>query len=178
MKILEIGAGKKPVKISGGDEVIRLDKFSIEGVDVVHDLEVLPLPFKTGEFDVIHAHHVLEHVHKFFELMDEIYRILKPNGKLKCSVPHYSSNFAYVNPDHKRYFAYDSWKYFTDEIDENYYTKSRFKAKIRLNFVRAGIFTILNPIVNPIINLRPHFTEKFSPFAIDEIRAELIAIKQ
>lgn len=179
-KILEIGAGKNPVKISDKTEfkVVRLDKFPIDGIDVVHDLESLPLPFKNDEFDVVHAHHVLEHIRDFFEVVDEIYRILKPGGRLIMSIPHYSSNFAFVNPDHKRFFAYDFWKYFTDEIPENYYTKARFKpARVRFNFVRAGILRFLNPMVNPIINLRPYFTEKFFPFAVDEIRAEFEAIK-
>ena len=140
---------------------------------------MLPLPFKDNEFDVIYAHHVFEHIRIFFELMDEIYRILKSRGRLILSVPHYSSNFAFVNPDHKRFFAYGFWKYLTDEIPENYYTKARFKPiKTKLNFIKAGILTFLNPIINLFINLSPYFTEKFFPFTIDEIHAELEAIKE
>jgi hypothetical protein len=37
--------------------------------------------------------------------MEEIHRILKPDGIVKIWVPHYSSNLAFTNPDHKRFLV-------------------------------------------------------------------------
>lgn len=84
MKILDIGCGKNKYNPENrDDQTVGLDKFKLEGVDVVHDLEQFPYPFSDDEFDMVIAYHSLEHVDRFFELMEEINRILKRGGKLK-----------------------------------------------------------------------------------------------
>ena len=46
-----------------------------------------PLPFKKESFDVITIIGVIEHVHNQKYLLNEIYRILKPNGLIIIAVP-------------------------------------------------------------------------------------------
>jgi len=88
MKILDLGCGKNKFKTSNlSDIVVGMDKYSLEGVDVVHDLEKTPYPFNDNEFDEIRTHHVLEHIQNFFGLMEECHRILKPGGKFKYGCP-------------------------------------------------------------------------------------------
>ena len=76
--------------------------------DVVHDLNELPWPFQDEEFDEVHAYEVLEHLGSqgdykaFFAHFDEIYRILKPGGKLYASVPLWHSAWAWGDPGHTR----------------------------------------------------------------------------
>jgi len=41
---------------------INVDKFDLPGVDVVHDIESLPLPFGEGGIEVVLCRDVLEHV--------------------------------------------------------------------------------------------------------------------
>lgn len=82
--------------------------------DVVHDLNVLPLPFAEGEFDEVHAYEVLEHTGRqgdyrfFFDQFYEFWRILKPNGFLVCSVPMWDSPWAWGDPGHTRVIAKQS----------------------------------------------------------------------
>jgi SAM-dependent methyltransferase len=76
--------------------------------DVVHDLTVLPLPFKDGEFDEIHAYECLEHTGQqgdwkfFFAQFYEFWRILKHGGILCATVPMWDSPWAWGDPGHTR----------------------------------------------------------------------------
>jgi len=56
-KRLDVGCGQR--KLPGA---IGLDRVALPGVDVVHDLNVLPYPFPDNEFNEIYARHVIEHV--------------------------------------------------------------------------------------------------------------------
>ena len=76
--------------------------------DVVWDLMQAALPFEDNSFDEIHAYEVLEHIgpqgdyHLFFAQFTEFHRILKPNGYLVASVPHWASMWAWGDPSHSR----------------------------------------------------------------------------
>ena len=78
------------------------------GCDVVHDLNVLPLPFADDSFDEIHAYEVLEHLGQqgdyklFFKQFSEFHRILKPDGYLLATVPAKDSPWALGDPSHSR----------------------------------------------------------------------------
>ena len=181
IKILDIGCGKNKHKSDNPkDIVIGLDKFRLVGVDVVWDLETIPLPFKDNEFDMVIAKSVLEHIVNLIPLLEEIWRILKPKGTFRVIVPHFSSERAYTNPDHKRFFGCFSFDYFTKDQPENYYTKIRFKIKKRkLVFIDNPKYNFLNKIFNPIINLYLPFYEKFlfKFISADQIKIEIITIK-
>ncbi len=77
---------------------VNVDKYPWPGVVVV-DVE-RHLPFSDETFDYILASHVLEHVIRFDETWEEIYRVLKPRGILDIRVP-YGYN---TDPFHIRYF--------------------------------------------------------------------------
>lgn len=173
IKVLDLGCGKKKHIIEGA-KVIGLDRFNLPGVDMVYDLEKLPLPFKDNEFDEIIAFHVLEHVSNFYPLMEELWRVLKPNGKLKVRVPHGSGRLA-SNPDHKTSFNIHGFKELRSEYSKNYYTKAKFSlVKRQIMFIFEGSkWDFLNKIFNPILNLHQGFFEKFFPYLIDEIYFEL-----
>ena len=91
---------------------VNLDIIKRKGVDVVHDLDKLPYPFKESTFDEVYASHVLEHVDDLMKTMEEIYRILKPGGALVAKVPYFSSSGAFQDPTHKHFFADDTVKYY------------------------------------------------------------------
>jgi len=169
--VLNLGCGTKKK-----DGEIGLDKHDLLGIDVVWDLENIPLPFKDNEFDVIIASHIMEHIVNFYPLMEELYRILKPNGILKITSPYFVS---FKHPDHKRAFSQHSFKHFRQEYSKNYITKARFRERVvELHFTYHGsMWDFLNAIFNPILNLWKGFTEKFFPHLIDEIYFELEAVK-
>ncbi len=157
---------------------IGLDKYNLETVDIIHDLETPPLPFPDNSFNIIIASHILEHIVNFYPLMQDLHRILKPNGVLKVKVPCLGG---FKMPDHKRFFSKDSFKEFRLDYSKNYTTKARFWImKVKYNFIADGVknnWRLLNIIFNPILNLWQGFSEKVIPHLIDEICIDLVAIK-
>lgn len=105
-KKLNLGCGKD---IREG--WINLDVSQLPGVDVVHDVNILPLPFGDGEFDEILARDVLEHV-EYIPLLADLHRLLCVGGELKIQVPHFSSPFNYIDPTHQKRFAVRTFDYF------------------------------------------------------------------
>lgn len=97
MKKLNLGCGAFKE-----EDAINVDINPSVNPDVIHDLDTIPYPFECDYFDVIKANHVLEHLNAPFEVMKELYRILKPGGVLIIKVPHFSRGFTHA--DHKRGF--------------------------------------------------------------------------
>src|SRR3989344_2394548 len=99
MKKLNLGSGRDIKK-----GYINLDLHKLDGVDVVWDIEKLPLPFKDGEFDEILCQDILEHV-EYIPVLRELHRILKPRGRLLNRVPHFTSRNNFGDPTHRRMFS-------------------------------------------------------------------------
>lgn len=72
------------------------------GVDIVHDLEKFPYPIQSGSCITIKATHVAEHISPklFFKWMDELWRMLKPDGQLVLSAPYAGSLAYWADPTH------------------------------------------------------------------------------
>ena len=137
---------------------INLDFSKFSGVDVIHNLNKYPWPFKNNEFDEVYCSHLLEHLEDLVEVMKEIKRICKDNAKIVIRVPHFSCGVSYRDPTHKRLFSYFTFDYFTEECF--YKNMPQFIiAKRKLNFTRIN-FTFLNCLFNPIINLVPLIYER------------------
>jgi len=184
MKILDLGCGKnKYESLNEMDEVIGLDKIKITDADVIHDLENLPLPFDDNEFDEIIASHVLEHLDNFWEIMNELYRVLKPDNRLKIWVPYFSSHWTFA-PDHKHYFSGDKMAFacftfasYFGGFREDYYTKARFNVeKMRLKFD----IPFLGKIITKLVNTNLRIYERFFPWILpaDELYVELRSLKK
>jgi SAM-dependent methyltransferase len=106
-RILDLGCGEsKKVPWAVG-----MDAVKAAGVDVVHDIARLPWPFKDGEFDVVVASHVLEHLPDTVAACRELHRVTKPGGLVRVVVPHYSSPDAFVDPTHLKAFGYRTFDY-------------------------------------------------------------------
>ena len=127
-KVLEFGAGKTPA-IRDDAEVIHLDVLKLPHIEVVHNLEKFPYPFKDNTFDEILAFHVLEHISDTVKVMEEIHRISKNGAIVTIEVPYYNSPSSFRDPTHKSYFSEGTMDYFTDNGVYNYYTKVRFEIK-------------------------------------------------
>jgi len=101
--ILEIGSGPSP-RFKGS---YRLDKIRWFGVPrlIQHDLEQTPLPFQDQTFTTIYASHVLEHVVKLPELLNELHRIISPIGVLEVFVPFRDQELICPYVGHVRFFT-------------------------------------------------------------------------
>ncbi len=156
MKRLNMGCGKdiKPKE----EGWLNLDELKLEGVDVVHSLNKFPYPFKNNEFDEVFCSHILEHVDNLTDVMRELKRICRNGAVINIRVPHFSCGVNYRDPTHKRLFSYFTFDFFTDEI---YYDMPKFKViNKKLNFSRLS-FTIINYVMNPVINVSPGVYERF-----------------
>jgi SAM-dependent methyltransferase len=90
---------------------VNLDVVALPGVDVVHDLADLPLPFPDGRFAEIVCKDVLEHV-DYVPVLRELHRILRPGGLLHVEAPHFTSRAVYLDPTHRTAFTIDTLRFF------------------------------------------------------------------
>lgn len=115
MSRLIVGSGKH-FKRQKGDTLVDIKPF--DGVDVVHDLNVIPWPFEDNSYDEIIALHVVEHLQSLVNFMDESWRILKKDGILHIETPLAGSGnveLEWADPTHIRCFTtYSFHNYFTD----------------------------------------------------------------
>lgn len=85
------------------------------GVDVVADVESLPWP--AGSFGTVLALSTFEHVKRFWRGLDEVHRVLRPDGALLLSCPcHF----------HLHAYPCDYWRFTPDSLKlllERYPTK-------------------------------------------------------
>lgn len=148
---------------SGGDTRegwINLNLVPLPGVDIVHDLEKLPLPFADDTFDEILAQDILEHV-EYVPLMKELHRILKSEGKLNIRVPHYTSRNNFTDPTHKKLFSLSTFDYFTEESGIWRHHRSEFYFTVTFKKLRnkriifdcsSSVFLRPNRIVEWLVN--------------------------
>jgi len=118
---LNLGCGKDIRK-----GYINLDISELRGVNVVHNLEKFPYPFKSNTFDEVVCEHTLHFLTNLIKAMEEIHRISKPGAKIKIIVPYYHSRAAHQDPLTKRFFTLDTFDYFIKNSKFNYYSKSTF----------------------------------------------------
>ena len=170
-KKLTIGSGKD-IK----DDFINLDIIKLPGVDVVHNLNKFPWPFKEDSFEEIEAFMILEHLDNIVKPLEEIWRISKNKAIIKIKVPFFPSVYSMSDPTHKQFFTYFTFDYFTPENHMNYYSKARFK------IVERRIIFSWNKYLNVIgffINLMPRFYSRYLSFLIpsNEIDIKLEVVK-
>jgi len=157
-KKLNLGCGLDIKESTDKIEWVNQDILSGKGIDIVHNLNKFPYPFKDNEFDEVYTSHVLEHVADLIKTLSELKRICKDKAKILIRVPHFSCGVSYRDPTHKRLFSYFTFDYFTDDC---FYGLPKFKILHRkLNFTRLA-FTKLNYLFNPIINITPAIYERF-----------------
>lgn len=131
------------------NDAITLDINPIHKPDVVHDLNITPLPFSDNQFQEIVCHHVLEHLNELPAIMDELHRICRRDGSIYIEVPHHTSWCANT-PEHKmsfNYFAFDG--YIEDGITRWMCVKNKFKLlKREITFHRSFRRFFLHKLFN------------------------------
>lgn len=117
-----------------------IDCQQLPGVDLVCDCnEVIPLPDNCA--DAIHAKDFLEHMqnNKRIHIMNEIWRLLKPNGQFYAITPDASAGEgAFQDPTHTAFWTPNSMLYYTDDAHRNLYG---IKAKFKIIRVSRGFCT-------------------------------------
>lgn len=79
--------------------------------DVDHNVFQFPWPFPDNDFDTVLLSHFLEHVphslpgharNPFYLLFEEVYRVLKPGGRVVVRTPHWKRPTYWGEPTHCR----------------------------------------------------------------------------
>jgi predicted SAM-dependent methyltransferase len=164
---LNIGSGRdvKP-------DYVNLDSVKLPGVDVVHDLNRFPWPFKDNEFSEAYCSHVLEHLDSIIRPMEEIWRILKKGGRAVIEVPIFPSVGAMADPTHKSFYTYQTFNYFRVGDGLNYYTKARFRI-----VKRKIVFSKLLPFLTWFFNISPQMQKFYVYFLSFLLPAEVLKVE-
>lgn len=109
---LNLGSGQNKL-----DGYTNIDKFPDFEPDLVWDLEQTPWPFEDNSVSEIMANHVLEHLGQatatYFAIIKELYRVLKPGGRLEISVPHIRHDNFWNDPTHVRPITVEAFSLFS-----------------------------------------------------------------
>ncbi len=172
------------LNIGCGNEIlegwINLDLIPSKGVDVVHDLNIYPYPFKDSSVDEIKAINIMEHLKDPNRFIQEIWRITKHNAKIEIETPHFSGAVAWQDITHVRPFSLISLLHY----DSKYQGSSSLLNKDRISFKVDA-----NPIMfrgyrwiglTKLAKKYPVFYEKFLAYSlhIAGIQFNLVTIKE
>lgn len=80
--------------------------------DLFLNLEDCSLPYANNSVDLIVSSHFLEHLHNSIGLMNELYRVAKPDSLMIHQVPHGACDVADEDPTHIRRYYPGSFQYF------------------------------------------------------------------
>jgi SAM-dependent methyltransferase len=129
---LDLGCGFRPKNPFEAEELFGIDIFNFNTVGFefkVADLNIEPIPYPDNHFDYVTAYDFLEHiprllyidgkaVNPFIKIMNEIYRVLKPNGVFKAHTPYYPHLEAFTDPTHVNIITEKTVDYFTNGTSE------------------------------------------------------------
>tara|TARA_B100000945_G_C20266946_1_gene542041 strand:+ start:125 stop:784 length:660 start_codon:yes stop_codon:yes gene_type:complete len=120
-KSLDLGCGQKPKNPFLADFLYGIDiREDLDNNISKSDLSKENIPFDTNMFDYCTAFDFIEHVPRlmqvngdnyfaFIELMNEIYRILKPGGLFLHVTPAYPSKEVFQDPTHVNFITEDTF---------------------------------------------------------------------
>jgi len=151
---------KRKLNIGCGTDIrdgwINMDIAALPGVDMVHNIENLPLPFEDNSFDEVLCQDILEHV-EYIPILKEIHRIMRPKAVLVIRVPHFTSRNNFLDPTHKKRFSWRTFEFFTKKsfLGRNYYFDFYFShvERAKITFIKTNRL-FFNYLIEPIVNLK------------------------
>jgi predicted SAM-dependent methyltransferase len=156
-RILNLGCGNDTY---GTD---RIDMYKTDSTTIVYDI-TKGLPFEYDCFDEVYCKSILEHLKDLNTFEKEVYRVLKPNGKLfiRTDFAGYLPMYLFKSHEHNQMLKhhYQSESYDHEQIEDAHYHLfveshlrilfKRFR-NIEINYICSG----RNKIINFILNLLP-----------------------
>ncbi len=136
---------------------VNVDCAALPGVDLVHDLNVLPLPFKDQSAAEIRCQDVFEHVN-YAPLLKECHRILTTGGRIHIRVPHFTSHNNFIDPTHMNQFSVKTFNFFVADSYEgkfrSYYFDFKFTScdRKRITFPKTPPLNLWNTPMEWLVN--------------------------
>lgn len=132
---LNLGCGHAPRRPG----IVGMDNRALPTVDVVHDCEVLPWPFKDGTFEQITSWHLFEHLKPWLmiDIMNECWRVMAPEGTLKIGMPMAGSFGFFQDPTHIRTWNEATPQYFDPDYKYyQWYTPKPWKIELNTSYLK------------------------------------------
>jgi len=119
---LNLGSGYRNL-----EGYINIDIRESVNPDMVADLSK-EFPFESNSVDEVRAFDFLEHIPlgKTIDVIEEIFRVLKPDGFFEHSTPSTDGRGAWMDPTHVSFWNRNSWLYFCNPAWNIYNIKARF----------------------------------------------------
>lgn len=160
-KHLDLGCGRVPRNPYGATQVLGVDIRSFEDLPQIRqaNLTVERIPFDDHQFDSASAYDFLEHVPRqwpgaqgcearlpFIELMNEVWRVLRPGGRFYASTPAFPHPDAFVDPTHVNIITPKTHRYFcgNEPTARMYGFRGKFTA-LRVDLARPAASTVFVP---------------------------------
>jgi ubiquinone/menaquinone biosynthesis C-methylase UbiE len=152
------------LNIGAGNDIlpgyVNLDIAKLPGVDIVHDVNKLPLPFQDNTVDEAYAKDIIEHIQEYHLLLKDLHRIMKPGATLKIMSPHFTSCNGPSDPSHCHVFAVRTFSFFCRENpnfdweSRKYYYSFSFSRlqSVRITFPKHFLWDRINEFV---VNIHP-----------------------
>jgi SAM-dependent methyltransferase len=156
---LDIGCGETPKNPFHAKNTFGLDIREDIAKNIRYaDLTTEVLPFSANTFDYITAYDFLEHIPRviyiperkfpFIQLMNEIYRTLRPGGIFLSRTPFYPISSAFTDPTHVNVITADTFpRYFDDQ-----YTWAKmygFEGSFKIRFQAVHVTHLLTILQKP-----------------------------
>ena len=131
---------------------IGMDIRKVKGVDIVHNAEKFPYPLPDNCCFQIVMSHLWEHIkpHLRIDLMNELWRIMEPDGQLFIASPYYQSQGAFQDPTHYGCPTENTFLYFCPAFEGLYKIYEPKPWKIVKNDYQAGYLGAVNVVLNAI----------------------------
>jgi len=141
---LNLGCGNDNIK-----GYTNLDIKEGRNVNIVHNLNEFPYPFKDNTIEEIRMSHILEHLDNPINTLHECHRILKRNGVIKIIVPYFTSMGAY-SPYHKTYYSTAFLSHLNDTADNKDSVNMFNIEDVYIKFIKGKMFW--NYVIEYLIN--------------------------
>ncbi|MBV1776441.1 class I SAM-dependent methyltransferase [Burkholderiaceae bacterium DAT-1] len=127
-KTLDLGCGPNPRNLFNAAEVYGIDIRESDNPNIkAADLAIEPIPFPDNHFEFVTAHDFIEHIPRviymphrrfpFIELMNEVYRVLKPGGMFLSFTPAYPHGEAFRDPTHVNIITEQTFQAYFDDTN-------------------------------------------------------------
>lgn len=128
---LNLGCGSR--KLAG---YLNVDNAPYCAPDLLVDLEQLPWPFETSSAQEVVLSHVLEHLGQtpalFLGIMAELYRVCRPDGLVRITVPHPRHDDFLSDPTHVRPITLAGLELFSKRKNREWQAKGQGQSPLGL----------------------------------------------